>query len=164
MFPNSIVGTAVAAHRGFWRGPKIPMIARVMVGLLAYGAPAWAVTIKCDNVESAKSVGHSQEATVIFTNYLESEVQIYWINYQGKRVLYRKLAPGDSYRQQSFFTHVWLATNRDGNCVGLFLVDRQLDRFGIRTQPPPPPKSAAKKHNPTGNEPDLLAPGWRDGN
>jgi hypothetical protein len=133
----------------------------VVLALMGVATPAKAIVQNCDKVDGIHSTSYDQNAVLTITNYLDSSVMIYWINYQGNRVLYRTLASGESYRQETFFTHVWLAASQDGSCASLFVVDRQTDRFAIRADFVPQP-SDLERHR-AGAEPDTLAPGWRAG-
>jgi len=51
----------------------------------------------------------------VFTivNRLTYSLRLYWINYQGVRVLYATIAPGSSYTQSSWLTHKWVLTSDD---------------------------------------------------
>ena len=40
----------------------------------------------------------------------ETQFKIYWLDYNGRRVFYKRLFAGDSYRQQTYLTHPWLVT------------------------------------------------------
>lgn len=48
---------------------------------------------------------------------------IFWLDYNGQRVLYNTLAPGQSYVQQTFLTHPWVIA--DGStpavCQNIYL-------------------------------------------
>jgi len=154
----SIQAAVMAGRSG--RGHRRRLVAVALAaGLTGAAAPAAAVTETCDKVDGAHSVSYDLGAVLTIVNYLDHPVLIYWLNYQGNRVLYRTLGPGDGYPQKTFFTHVWLATTEDGSCAGLFQVDRQSDRFAIRAEtvpaalPPSKPDARLK----------TLAPGWQGG-
>ena len=146
--------------KSVFAGARRPLVGMMGVALVVLGAvqPANAGVESCDTVDGVRSVTYGQEATLTITNYLSSSVRVYWINYQGNRVLYRNLGPGESYRQKTYFTHIWLATLEDGGCASLFLVDRQVDRFAIRAEAP---QSISKSMRSDGNL-NALAPGWRE--
>eukprot|EP00899_Mesostigma_viride_P010276 jgi/Mesvir1/1924/Mv22953-RA.1 len=46
--------------------------------------------------------------TIFFFNASSSHVSVQWVNYEGVAAEYQVLAPGESYRQESFATHPWL--------------------------------------------------------
>ena len=107
----------------FIRNVKLPCA----VLLLAWGQMAGAVAqpSRCDAEPVARSL-HAQHATeVVFKNIGTHAVRIWWLNYTGKRVLYQTLAPGESYTQSTYLTHPWIATNKHGQCVGLYYPDAQ---------------------------------------
>jgi hypothetical protein len=48
-------------------------------------------------------------------------VKVYWLNFQGTRVLYNPyLAPGDQQQQQTYVGHNWLVTTLADQCIGIF--------------------------------------------
>jgi len=55
------------------------------------------------------SVNDDNLAEIDFVNQASFPVDVYWINFNGDRVLYYPgLAPGSSYDQETFITHPWL--------------------------------------------------------
>lgn len=65
------------------------------------------------------------EATNIrFTNSAEGRVTVYWLDRQGSRVEYKKLAKGESYTQPTFVTHPWLIANEQDQCMGIYLPEQ----------------------------------------
>ena len=59
---------------------------------------------------TALSVDDNTEAMIKFFNDCHVAVDIYWIDYNGDRVLYfDDLAPGQSVLQGTYLTHPWLA-------------------------------------------------------
>lgn len=57
---------------------------------------------------------------VMFKNKTDAQISIYWLNAQGKRTLYKKLAAGESHNQQTYVTHPWLIANAQDHCVGIY--------------------------------------------
>lgn len=57
---------------------------------------------------------------VMFKNKTDAQISIYWLNAQGKRTLYKKLAAGESHNQQTYVTHPWLIANAQDSCVGIY--------------------------------------------
>jgi hypothetical protein len=55
-----------------------------------------------------RSVEGRVATQITFVNRLTEPVGVYWIDYQGKEVLYRALQPGELYRQQTYVTHPWV--------------------------------------------------------
>ena len=44
---------------------------------------------------------------VEFINHGKEIKTIYWLNYEGRRVYYARLQPGDSYIQKTYVSHPW---------------------------------------------------------
>ncbi len=75
----------------------------------------------CRDEGRVHSVEGVTESTIIFRNYLNQPVQIFWLDYQGRREPILTLGPGDKARQQTFVTHLWLAADMSGRCIGIYL-------------------------------------------
>jgi hypothetical protein len=59
--------------------------------------------------DDSRSTEYSTSAPITFINRSGGPVDIYWIDYQGHRMLYRpELAVGASWRTNTFLTHPWL--------------------------------------------------------
>lgn len=55
--------------------------------------------------------------SVYFQNNSSTTVFIYWMNFQGQRVYYYTLQPGQGYSQQTYYRHVWVVSNQAGDCL-----------------------------------------------
>ncbi|MBS1806563.1 MAG: hypothetical protein JST84_00045 [Acidobacteria bacterium] len=40
-----------------------------------------------------------------------------WLDYEGKRQKYYELAPNTQYIRQTYSTHPWVVTTRQGRCI-----------------------------------------------
>jgi hypothetical protein len=61
-----------------------------------------------------RSSNGATRATIKFVNQSSSAVDIYWINYDGHRVLYyRGLAANSTWTADTFLTHPWLVVVSD---------------------------------------------------
>lgn len=59
--------------------------------------------------DDSQSMEYSAPAPITFINRSSGPVDIYWIDYEGHRMLYRaELAVGASWRTGTFLTHPWL--------------------------------------------------------
>jgi hypothetical protein len=59
--------------------------------------------------DSSRSTDHSTPAAITFINHSSTPVDIYWIDYEGHRMLYHPdLAVAASWRAGTFVTHPWL--------------------------------------------------------
>ncbi|PPK70439.1 hypothetical protein V5P93_000680 [Actinokineospora auranticolor] len=46
--------------------------------------------------------------TITFANLRSDRVVIYWVDFDGREVLYNALNPGESYKQPTFTGHIWI--------------------------------------------------------
>jgi dipeptidyl-peptidase-4 len=93
------------------------------------------------------------ETEIKFVNRLNEEVDVFWIDPDGKRVAYGRLRAGESRSNHTYAGHVWLTTSRDGSIIavfqageaaGLAIIDRQgFEGRRRRAGPPPPPPPGA---------------------
>ena len=59
--------------------------------------------------DDSRSTEYSTPAPITFINRSSTPVDIYWIDYQGSRMLYHaELAAGTSWQTSTFLTHPWL--------------------------------------------------------
>ncbi|TDU80711.1 von Hippel-Lindau disease tumor suppressor protein [Prosthecobacter fusiformis] len=65
------------------------------------------------------------ESLITFHNRSSESVKIYWLDYAGKRVLYKTLQSQEALAQITFLTHPWLITDTDGNAWHLYYADAQ---------------------------------------
>jgi len=61
---------------------------------------------------------------LVFANHTRGSVSIYWLDFNGERVWYNTLAPGESYSQQTFVTHPWVIVDSDGRCLDHLVATR----------------------------------------
>jgi hypothetical protein len=52
-------------------------------------------------------------------------VKIYWLGYSGEMVFYHDLGPGQSFKQETYYTHPWLVTDDQGNPKTLFFPEKE---------------------------------------
>ncbi len=68
-------------------------------------------------IKSSQSDGISMD----FINQRGSNMSIYWLDYNAKRVSYRQNLPtGQTHSQGTFVTHPWLITDSTGTCIGIY--------------------------------------------
>jgi hypothetical protein len=61
-----------------------------------------------DSVLSSKSQNSDTPTSLNFVNSSGDPVDLCWVNYDGARVLYKHLGPGESSVQQTYVTHPWV--------------------------------------------------------
>jgi hypothetical protein len=73
-----------------------------------------------DQEKSLKSLSASQSTFVHFVNRSSKPVDVYWLNYDGFRVIYHRLRPNQSCEQQTYVTHPWVVTTQSGDGLAIF--------------------------------------------
>lgn len=71
---------------------------------------------------------------ITFVNGSTHAIRVYWINYEGERVLYRMLSPGEEYGLNTFLHHPWVITDEGGNAWAVYYADARPSRV-IITKP-----------------------------
>jgi TIR domain/VHL beta domain len=119
------VGEGLPAKRSTWMKWFWPAlaggvgVALIVAGLWLY-LPRASVEKQCAGEVGAKSAATSTRTAIIFTNKTAAPIKIFWLDHQGVRKLYRELAPGSVYRQETYVNHIWIVTGASGNCLGLY--------------------------------------------
>jgi hypothetical protein len=68
-------------------------------------------------MEALRSLESRQRATLQVSNLSGETVQVFWIDFSGKEVLYRELKSGESYTQETFVTHPWRVRTKDSKAI-----------------------------------------------
>jgi len=92
--------------------------------LLLFTSGCIATDAKCQGESQLRSLDDSAKTKMKFTNHSKNTKRIYWLNYDGVRVLYAKLAPGRTYRVDTFLTHPWVITRGTGDCHAVYLPNK----------------------------------------
>jgi hypothetical protein len=79
-----------------------------------------------------RSFVSEQDTEVEFVNMRATEVVIYWLNYEGKRILYQRLPPGARYVQPTFVTHPWVIATTDNHALMIIQPAPERARITIR--------------------------------
>lgn len=86
-----------------------------------------AVSTSCTGSSSGNE---TQAATITWLNSTKSPATIYWLTYSGARDVYDKLAPGQSYSQQTYVGHRWLVVE-SGACSAMTVMKPGTQMFTI---------------------------------
>ena len=104
----------------------------------------------CDTEATSASLPSKESTGISFVNRSDKPVKVYWLNFQGQRVLYNSnLAPGARQPQQTFVGHNWVVTTQAEQCLAIFTTDsrpvsaeasvaRAPPDIPVYDQPPPP--------------------------
>jgi uncharacterized protein (TIGR03437 family) len=77
-------------------------------------------TLPCGQATTLYSLNANTPTTVEFVNTTAQTVLVYWLDYVGVRELYHTLAPGTSFVQATFYTHPWMITDVNNNCIAAY--------------------------------------------
>ena len=86
----------------------------------------------CSLENSARSTNSTTPTEMEFINNSAQAISTYWLDYDGRRVFYNFLNPGQSYVQQTYLTHPWIVTNSNHQCLGVYLPKVQRSKVTIR--------------------------------
>jgi len=89
--------------------------------LLGWTLPAAAEPRSCKNIPALPSRSESATTAITVVNTGPATIFIRWIDFQGAETSYTTLAPGQSYVQPSYKTHVWIARDQRGRCLSAFV-------------------------------------------
>lgn len=82
-----------------------------------------------------RSAAGSVDTSLTFVNTTKGEVELFWLDEQGGRRSYGKIAAGREHEQHTFAGHVWVAVARDGSTVGTFQATEAPSRAEIGGAP-----------------------------
>jgi len=72
---------------------------------------------------TAHSISGKIKSVIEFTNQSGNTRKVYWLNYDGKRVLYKELLAGETHSQDTFLTHPWLISDKNDNALNVYYPD-----------------------------------------
>ena len=98
-----------------------------------------------------------EEIHVVFANRTRGEVALYWLNLEGKRQDYGKIAAGEKHEQHTFEGHVWEVVDRNGQTLALIEASANSGTIDIRGQESKTP-TAPTRDAPAIDAPDNDAP------
>jgi len=89
--------------------------------------------------------------SITFINRTKTDVEIFWLDFDGGREHYATVGTGERYAQHTFAGHVWLAADPQGRTLAVFeATDEASDAVFDGTHPPPEEPRA----RPDGESPD----------
>ena len=131
---------------------KVKILQLLAVAISCATAPAYSTVVLPDldpvAVDTTGAAGDiNNHAIIKFINELSSDVDLYWIDYEGNRVFYRTIYANSEYTQHTFLTHPWLivltgtggtATQGSGTLWTAFMAQSpDIDLAFIRDVPEP---------------------------
>ncbi len=88
-----------------------------MLAVLSLWIVATASAHAACNEQGLRSQKGDKPTTIEFINKSKRTVNVYWVDYKGKRVLYHTLRPGQRAGQDTYRTHPWIITTEKGKCL-----------------------------------------------
>ena len=76
----------------------------------------------CQAETRSRSLNSNTPTSFTITNHASETLSVFWLNFQGQRVKYFDLGPGQTHTQGTFITHPWVVADPTGACIRLFLV------------------------------------------
>lgn len=86
----------------------------------------------CALERTSRSVDGGSPAQITFLNRSDEAIEVYWLDAEGRRKLYRTLESGQGYTQQTGVGHPWLVASAAGDCLGVYFPapePRQIEFF-----------------------------------
>lgn len=76
----------------------------------------------CQAEAHSQSLNSNTPTSFTITNHTSETLSVFWLSFQGQRVKYFDLGPGQTHTQGTFITHPWVVADPKGVCIRLFLV------------------------------------------
>lgn len=86
----------------------------------------------CREESRLRSVQGSMQTRMKFINKRPHEVRTYWLDYNGRRVFYKAIAPNGQYTQPTYKTHPWVVTDQKDNCIEIYVSNNRSSTVEIR--------------------------------
>jgi len=81
--------------------------------------------VDANQEKSVKSLASESKAQIEFVNRSGQPVKVFWIDFDGRRKLYKALKRGESYDQQTYLNHPWEVTDAGDHPWYIFFADAQ---------------------------------------
>jgi Caspase domain/VHL beta domain len=83
--------------------------------------PAPGTRETCSRERGTRSISGNKSTEITFVNSTGMAVRLYWLDYEGKRVLYGNIPEGQTVRQPTFTSHPWVITDTNDKCLELYI-------------------------------------------
>lgn len=74
----------------------------------------------CETESELRSGNSNVETFIRFKNESDQTVEVYWIDYNGKRKKYYDLEPGITEAGGTYVSHPWVIVNKKNECLGIY--------------------------------------------
>jgi hypothetical protein len=87
--------------------------------------------LPCSAEATLRSTRADTQALVRFTNQRKDSVELFWLDYNGKRKSYGVIPAGQAQVMQTYLTHPWLIADSLGACLEIRMPDAGRYRITI---------------------------------
>jgi hypothetical protein len=77
----------------------------------------------CPSEATLRSQNSARHTNITFLNRRSGVINVFWINYQGRRQFFSLMMPGEKKSFGTSATHPWVVTDAGGNCLGVHFAD-----------------------------------------
>jgi hypothetical protein len=88
-----------------------------------------------DEQNGAHSQISNRATSLTFVNTSKQTVKVYWLDFEGRRVLYQTLKDGETYQIRTYLTHPWVITDEQDRAWAVYYPTPQPRTIAI--EPPP---------------------------
>ncbi|MGV6810098.1 MAG: VHL beta domain-containing protein [bacterium] len=75
-----------------------------------------------------RSINSKDKRELIVVNKAKDRsAKLYWLDFNGKKVLYATIPPLGKHKQSTFRTHPWVVENSLGYCDSVFVVENNVE-------------------------------------
>jgi hypothetical protein len=100
------------------------------------GAPSTSagelVSIPASREATYSSPASDVSTQIRFVNSRPGRIQVYWLDFTGRRVHFQNLEPGQAYDQQTYSSHAWVVTDERGQGLAVFVALAQPNKAVVR--------------------------------
>ena len=125
--PPALVLSGCGPSPGFEPEAVVPEGAVVVPAAAAGG-------VAC-GLESTMRSRLGAETKYRITNATAERIQLYWLDYGGKRRSFGGLEPGQSQLKQSYAGHIWIATDAGGHCLAAGVATERMGELRVGAGP-----------------------------
>jgi predicted Na+-dependent transporter len=87
---------------------------------------------QCPAEAYVKSQNSGYATTIAFANSSTHTSMVYWLDYNGARVLYSTLEPNMTFKISTYLNHPWVVTDAEDNCVAVHFPDSKKRTIWIK--------------------------------
>jgi dipeptidyl aminopeptidase/acylaminoacyl peptidase len=88
--------------------------------------------VDCSLEPKVKSESDGDHVDLRFENQTTAVRKVYWLDYNGDRIHFSTLAPGGSVPLKTYVDHLWVVTDADERCLGIYFPSPKIGVATIR--------------------------------